>query len=654
MKNQKSLIVILLLSVFLIVSKKNFAQDKNNTCSYTKIKYAKKLIKASPQKYKTKSSFQYDLKYHRLELLFENLNNSYIKGCITSYFKPTSANFTNIAFDLTDNMIIDSVIYHGTRIFNLTLNNDELLISFQQILQEGLIDSVSVYYKGVPSSDGFGSFTQSEHDGVPIIWTLSEPYGAKDWWPCKQDLNDKIDSIDVYVTNPADYKAASNGLLISEEINGGMKTAHWKHRHPIAAYLIAVAVTNYSAYSDNVVLTTGENVEVLNYVFPENLSNAQASTPNVLDVIQLYSNLFIPYPFYDEKYGHAQFGWGGGMEHQTMSFMAGFSHHLMAHELAHQWFGDYVTCGSWQDIWLNESFATYLDGMTIENGLAPAGETFTDWKGEKISSAVAYPDGSVWVDDTTSVSRIFSGRLSYNKGAMVLNMLRKKIGDEAFFGGLKDYLNDPELANGYARTVDLQNHLETACGYSLQGFLDDWFTGQGYPTYTISYSQDASNELSVLISQTQSHPSVDFFELDVPVKFVGTSKDTTIYFDNVVNNEQFTVNLDFHVNSAVFNPENDIIAGTASVIASVKQFEADDKFKILQNPVSDIITILCFNGLSVDEVSVYNIYGSKVKSFNRFSNASKIELDVSELNYGLYFLKIETNKKVFTRKIIKQ
>ncbi|NOZ35444.1 MAG: M1 family metallopeptidase [Chlorobi bacterium] len=117
-----------------------------------------------------------------------------------------------------------------------------------------------------------------------------------------------------------------------------MKTAHWKHRHPIAAYLIAIAVTNYSSYSDYVTLTTGENIEVLNYVYPENLTSAQNNTPNVLDVIQLYSDLFIPYPFADEKYGHAQFGWGGGMEHQTMSFMHGFSHHLMAHELAHQWF----------------------------------------------------------------------------------------------------------------------------------------------------------------------------------------------------------------------------------------------------------------------------------------------------------------------------
>jgi aminopeptidase N len=187
--------------------------------------------------------------------------------------------------------------------------------------------------------------------------------------------------------------------------------------------------------------------------------------------MNLYADLFEPYPYADEKYGHAEFGWGGGMEHTTVSFMGGLGRGLIAHELGHQWFGDKVTCGSWQDVWLNEGFATYLAGMVIENLDGEA--DFRSWKQDQISSVTYYPDGSVYIpaQDTTSVNRIFSSRLSYNKGSMVLHMLRKKLGDAVFFQGLREYLDDPNLAYGYAKTPDLMQHLESASGEDLTEFF---------------------------------------------------------------------------------------------------------------------------------------------------------------------------------------
>jgi len=645
-------VLFIILSLFFLAGNTTIVAQ-NETCSDFKIKHFSKLNTELQNKYKKKASFQYDLKYHRLEFFFPNIDNQYIRGSVTSYFITETSGFNQISFDLADNMQVDSILFHQNKLTNFSLNNDELTINLETTLSQNISDSITVYYQGVPDAGGFGSFQQTTHNGSPIIWSLSEPYGAKDWWPCKQSLNDKIDSIDVFVTNPDVYKAASNGLLVSETVSGGMKTAHWKHRHPIAAYLIAIAVTNYTSYSDFVTLTTGENVEVLNYVFPENFSYAQSSTPNVLDVIQLYSDLFIPYPFADEKYGHAEFGWGGGMEHQTMSFMAGFSHGLMAHELAHQWFGDYVTCGSWHDIWLNEGFATYLDGLTHEHNLNDDGVSFNDWKQDNINSIVSQPDGSVYVDDTTNVWRIFSSRLSYDKGAMVLHMLRKYIGDEAFFNGIKNYLNDPAIANGYARTSDLQYNLEQTFGSSLQEFLNDWYYGEGFPIYDIYYSQSENKILTVMINQTQSHNSVDFFNMKVPVKFEGIDKDTLIWFDNNVNGEQFTEDLDFNVTAAVFDPFHDIVS-TGSVVLKIDTFDKAEKVFVLPNPARNKITVIFLEKILPDKIVIYNNIGKALKSFQKKNHSSyKFEFDISDLPVGIYYVSFYEEGKCITKKFVK-
>src|SRR5690606_28472419 len=164
---------------------------------------------------------------------------------------------------------------------------------------------------------GFGSFVQSEHEGIPVVWTLSEPYGAKDWWPCKQDLQDKADSIDIRITTPSAYRVASNGLLIEEaDIAGGLKRFHWRHRYPIAHYLIAFAVTNYEVYHTQIEMAN-DTVPMETWAYPENAFEMQLNAGDIQQQMPLFSDLFGLYPFAHEKYGHCQFGWGGGMEHQT-------------------------------------------------------------------------------------------------------------------------------------------------------------------------------------------------------------------------------------------------------------------------------------------------------------------------------------------------
>ncbi|MBL0103769.1 MAG: hypothetical protein IPP51_08435 [Bacteroidetes bacterium] len=247
-------------------------------------------------------------------------------------------------------------------------------------------------------------------------------------------------------------------MLSAVEQNGSTNTYQWKHRYPIAAYLVCLAVTDYAEYSHWVPYGS-DLLEVQNYVYPEDSAFAVTQTNQIVPIMQLYDTLFGIYPFQNEKYGHAQFNWGGGMEHQTITFVSGFDFELIAHELAHHWFGDKVTCASWHDIWLNEGFATYLALLCYEH-MDP-----NYWLMSKqyyISSVTSSPDGSVYCPDTLDPNRIFDGRLSYFKGAMILNQLRWVIGDSAFFAGCNNYLTDVACAYGFATTDQFRQHMEAA------------------------------------------------------------------------------------------------------------------------------------------------------------------------------------------------
>ncbi len=595
----------------------------------------------------------YDLKYHRCEWEIKPDTN-YIKGAITSYFKPTISGFNQLQFDLSTVLTVDSVKYHTITLLSYTqLTGDILQITFPGIIPINTLDSLTVYYRGSPKSSGFGSFVQTYHNGTPIIWTLSEPFGAKDWWPCKQNLVDKIDSVEVIVTTPQVNRVASNGLLISEITSGSNKIYHWKTNYPIAAYLVAIGVTNYAYYSDYVPLSSGNSLQVLNYVYPEDLTFAQSLTPDIINIIQFYDSLTIEYPFAKEKYGHAQFGWGGGMEHQTMTFVTSFNHPLLAHECAHQWFGDHITCGSWQDIWLNEGFATYFEGLT-EKRFFP--DTWMAWKQNKINSVTLAPNGSVLCDDTTIVSRVFNGALSYNKGAYLLYMLNLKLGDSLFFLSLKNYLNDPNLAYKYAHTPDLKAHFESTSGQNLNSFFNEWYYSKGYPSYQLFWQQIGSGVI-LKINQTQSDPSVSFYEMPVPVKFMGVGKDTTIVFAHTFSGQSFSSTINFPIIKVVFDPELHIYSANNSVTGIIDYSAIKDQITIYPNPIKNTISI-AVRLMNPDELSfdVFDMAGKKVISEkeNMINGISTEIIATESLAEGEYILKIIGKEINYSQKIVKK
>ncbi len=587
----------------------------------------------------------YDIKYHNI---YWNINPNVflISGRVTTHFVP-KVNLNQIQFDMGDSLVVDSV-KHGLTVLGYTHTSPDLLtITFPFTINSGTLDSVTVFYHGVPFSSGFGSFVKDTTGaGTPIIWTLSEPYGAKDWWPCKQNLADKIDSIDVFIEHPSQYDGVSNGIPVSKINVGSNTVSHWKHKYKIATYLICAAVTNYALYKHFSPYGI-DTVEIFNYVYPEDSAAIATSTPQVVEQMQLFDTLFGIYPFYKEKYGHVQFNWGGGMEHQTSTFIGNFGYEVISHELAHQWFGDMVTCGSWSDIALNEGFATYLTGLCYEH-LSPY--WWPLFKRGMINNITSQPDGSVFCTDTTSVARIFNGRLSYYKGAMMYHGLRWVMGDSAFFTGVNAYLYDTNIYFGFSRMDQFITHMSNANGSDLTWFFSDWYYGEGFPSYQFSWTVDAFNNVSVTVNQTQSHSSVSFYEMPLPIYFKNTLYDTTIVLDHNVNGQSYLIPLSFKPDSLIFDPEMWILSNFNDVTGIGE----------LENSISSCVVYplvttgdVFINSLekSKMQITVCDLSGKLVYSEFLFSEKNKINL--SFLSNGIYILAI-SGKEFCTKKIVRQ
>ncbi len=576
----------------------------------------------------------------------------YIKGKVTAGFIITQTT-NSISLDLHNQLKVDSVKQRDNSIV-FTQSNNVLNVQLTNTIYSGARDSISIYYKGVPPNTGFGSFIQDKHAGVPVIWTLSEPYGARDWWPCKNGLDDKADSVDVFITHPSAYKAASNGLLQSEmPLEGGSKTiTHWKHRYPIATYGICLAVTNYNIFNRSVKIDDID-LPMVTYCYPENQSEFEAGTQNCLDAIQFFHEKLGAYPFIKEKYGHVQFGWGGGMEHQTSSFMVNTNELLVAHELAHQWFGNKITCGSWEEIWLNEGFATYMERLYNENKYP---EFAIGERKAVVEQITSKADGSVMVIDTNNVSRIFDFRLSYNKGSFLLNMLRLKLGDDAFFTALRQYLEDPLLKYGYARTTDLQRHLESASGQSLKTFFDQWYRGEGYPSFHIQWSSVGSRAVQFKIRQSTSHPSVGFFDIPVELTFKNGVQSKKLRVEPTINNQVFIRDIGFMPDTVLVDEDCQIISkGNTSKRLSGGN-TGDPYVEVFPNPIQQPFHIYLQN-FKTEHVRIV-LYGSDgrlvyARDVELINGAEFMEIPVQYLAKGRYILKIVSGDLMITKQLIK-
>jgi Aminopeptidase N len=235
----------------------------------------------------------------------------------------------------------------------------------------------------------------------------------------------------------------SNGSLVEVRDNGnGTLTYHWAERYPIATYLVSLAVADYVVLTDWFHYSPTDSMVILNYVLPTSLVSAIQPLGFVPSMLQFFSDRYGLYPFIREKYGHAQFGWGGAMEHQTMTSTSNFTESTLAHELAHHWFGDMITCANWPSLWLNEGFATYSEALWQEWRHGEAVYR-ADMRDMMPNAKVA--TGTLYVQDTSTVAKLFAFDRVYAKGAWVLQMLRHVLGDSTFFRTMRAYANDPRF-----------------------------------------------------------------------------------------------------------------------------------------------------------------------------------------------------------------
>ncbi len=637
--------------VILLVSN-SYGQQINNYCKENdNIAFAEghAYTRVSVSTEAAATSENFDVKYYRCEWALDPAVR-YISGRITSYFVITTATDT-IDYDLMNDLVVDSV-KQKSNLLSFEHANNILKINFSSLKSAGTLDSVTIFYQGIPPNTGFGSFITTTHSGTPVMWTLSEPYGSRDWWPCKNGLDDKADSIDVIITNPVAYTAASNGLRQGISSDGVNKVTHWKHRYPIATYLICMAVTNYEEFSNSV--QVGDvNLLMQTFCYPEYLDTFKTNTPLVLATMKYYSSVFGDYPFIKEKYGHVQFGWGGGQEHQTSTFIMLPNENLMSHELAHQWFGDKITCASWQDIWLNEGFATHLASMDFEKKYPL---TTINTRKSEIANITSKPGGSVWVDDTANVNRIFDARLSYRKGSHLLYMLRWKLGDNIFFKGIKEYFNDSTISFGFAKTEDLKRNLEVVSGIDLTKFFNEWFYGQGYPTYDVEWQQLGSDHVKIKLNQTTSDPSVSFFELPVALQFKNATQQKTIIIDNKSNGEIFFREIGFVADTVIVDPEYWLITKNNVSRKIADNTPGQNIVQVFPSPFAAVLNVYLRNfNLPRANLKIFDAAGKLVYKKPILSMGSSFtEINTQLFAKGLYILKVEGgNSFKFAKKILK-
>lgn len=602
----------------------------------------------------------YDIHFYDIELEVSN-TTTYVDGNVLIASEVTSASMDTFWFELKDNLTIDSVYINGAKQAVINRLNHVVRIPLSQSIPQGEEVRARIWYKGTAVQAGFFSglsTAASSTWGVNVSWTLSEPFSAPDWLPCKQDLWDKIDSVNFngIATNP--NKVGSNGLLTAVTAIGNNKSRFaWKTRYPMAFYLIAFSVTNYADYTTYAkpTLLPNDSIMVQHWVYNAN-NSSNVSAVNFYrqqldatnDMLEVFSNLFILYPFWQEKYGHMQAPLGGGMEHQTMSTMGGFGQDLTAHELIHQWFGDYVTCATWSDIWLNEGFASYGEYLYRQFGVSQS--SADSWM-QSAQGSARQNTGSVYVPAGSGVSRIFSGSLSYKKGAAVLHMLRWQIGnDSLFFGGIVDYLN--QKANDVATTDELKTILEAYTGTPLTAFFNEWIYGEGFPTYTVRWNQ-VDSTVYVEVNQTTTSPTTPSFSTTVPVRLAIGGQFVNLRVDPSAGLNRFAVS--GTVTSAQLDPTSILLKGTNSTISRATTLGVGLheqqllNAQVYPNPVHDLLHVQ--SEVANPGVVIYDVQGRIVLEKQLEGKESKLSL--SQLPAGVYHVHISALGKQMHQRIVK-
>lgn len=573
---------------------------------------------------------------------------------------------TEIEIDLASILEIESIKDIQDNNLNYTHSSDLISISLLQSANINDQFEIHIKYNGSPEATGLGSFGFDTHNGQPMIWSLSEPYGARSWWPCKDTPLDKADSVNISLTVPDGLIAASNGLLVDTESNAGKTTFHWQERYPIATYLVSIAIHPYTVFYDWYVTAT-DSMRLEYYVFPDRYDVVRSNYLLTNDMITAMVQRFGEYPFIEEKYGHAEFVWGGGMEHQTLSSLGGYSEGLIAHELGHQWWGDMVTCANFHHIWLNEGFATYSEALWYElrdNDI----QSLHDEMNGNANYYFTYPDGRygpyadsrIYVADTTRVYRIFDSALTYAKAAWVMHMLRHVVGDENFFEGIKEYGDRYRFKS--AVTEQFQEVMEDVSGLDLNYFFQRWIYGELYPIYKVVYSQNNEN-LLIKLNQTQNS---EVFEMPIDLRISysdGTTTETVIH--NTSKEEYFEIPIGSKIVTQIeIDPDNWILRKIESIsldtLNSDVVVEEFILYSLYPNPFNSDVNIKFYLPReSKININIFDLEGINIwKNKDSYNSGTHIvswhgqDNDGNRVPSGTYLVEVSNDKLVKSSKVL--
>ena len=605
-----------------------------------------------------------DIRYYALELDLDiattSISNQFLVELVVV---DTSLEVIELDYSTDNpgvgNITVSNVLLDGDSVF-FYHSNDLLQIPISASLEVGQLVTVTIFSESGPAvnRDDQG-FNWDYENGQRAIWTNSQPYAARDWWPSVDYPRDKADSVDIVVTL-ADYMTvASNGRLISVlENEDNTKTWHWHVGHPIATYLVSLSIYQFYEWGDVYVDANNDTLPIQFYTYshPDNPDPSYLTTNYRMlpEMITLYADQFGPYPFMDEKYGHAEWGESYGMEHQTLTSMGNPTERRVAHELAHMWYGDMITCYSYHHIWLNEGFARYAEALWWEHHYGPAGYR------EKMEAFEYYGGGTIYVEDPETES-IFGLSLSYNKPAWVLHMLRHMVGDDTFFEILQTYAADPEFKYKTATTEQFQMVCEEVSGLDLDNYFQQWIYGSGHPNYRAYRAQTGED---LLVQTIQS--GITF---DMPVDFRITTTESVI--DTVLRiDEQF---MTFHiaippgeiVTDLIMDPNDWILKTTDYIVGLVEAGQVGPlKFQLGQNypnpfnPVTTIpyslaesgpvlVTIIDAKGQQVIElISEHQSIGEYQISWDSLDQKGQVA------TAGVYFCKLQAGNRSAIQKLV--
>lgn len=470
---------------------------------------------------------------------------------------------------VNSSLIIDSVRMAG---ISYTHSANILTITLDRTYVPGEIAEVKIYYHHQNVADGAIYATGG------FLFTDCEPEGARKWFPCWDKPSDKA-LLDLTAKVPSTCKFASNGKLMDSVFSADTLIYHWESIHNVATYL--VVMTSKINYNLDIVYwhkLSNPNDSVPMRFYFNALENVTASKAIIIPMTDWFSQHYCEHPFQKNGFAalNSQFAWGG-MENQTLTSICPncWSEWLLAHEFAHQWFGDMITCDTWADIWLNEGFATWSENFWWERTGG-----YTAYKNQINSDANSYlgsnPGWAIsepsWAVTTPGAGTLFNYAITYAKGACVLHLLRYTIGDSLFFASLQAYANDTNLRFHSASIADFNDKVNLVTGLDYDWFFNQWIFAPNHPVYANKYCFEnlgsGNWDVRFLVSQTQTN--APFFQMPIILKihFLDNS-DSLIRVMNTHNNEEFVWTFAKQPTTFTFDPGNEIVLKQATLTQGV-------------------------------------------------------------------------------------